>query len=248
MDRNKGKKPRRSKRPIPPTTDLLEGSRKPSHNREVLSLLLNQVAQVLAFLTPTHQRHQHHLGILRGAATNPHSVLDKLDFLGAIAAASRNHFAVGGPDPTLLRRYIDQCKLAGAVAKYNTAKATLRCSNPKTLDAAELRRCAYAFQEFVTAEAGVIDVFRTFQSEVISSLEICADKTDSNRDKNGTGRISLPRNVDVYRLAKLINETKEAEGSQIAVARQFTEGAEKKARSLLRQLRRYSNLLERPRT
>ncbi|MBN1394759.1 MAG: hypothetical protein JW959_07025 [Pirellulales bacterium] len=67
-----------------------------------------------------------------------------------------------------------------------------------------------------------------------------ADKADN---KMNNGKLSLPDSSDLIRLAKKIKEELPVGGSKIDIARDFTEGDEKRATSLLRQLRRYPALL-----
>jgi len=53
----------------------------------------------------------------------------------------------------------------------------------------------------------------------------------------------LPENPEVFRLAKAINDSSDTEQSQLQIAIQFTNGDEKKASNLLRQLRRFPHLV-----
>lgn len=60
---------------------------------------------------------------------------------------------------------------------------------------------------------------------------------------NDNINISLPASPDLMRLAKKIKEELPKGGKKIDIARDFTGGDEKRAESLLRQLRRYPKLL-----
>ena len=56
-------------------------------------------------------------------------------------------------------------------------------------------------------------------------------------------RLVIPANPQVLKLAKKMNKDLANGMSKIEIARDFCEGDEKKAKSLLRQLRRYPDLL-----
>ncbi len=74
--------------------------------------------------------------------------------------------------------------------------------------------------------------------EVLASIELrfAGTLADSKTD-------NLPENRDVIRLAKEINRNRESGRTNIDIARQFTESNERKAKSLLRELRRFPHLL-----
>jgi hypothetical protein len=245
MSRSKYKKPRRIETAGPHRSDAANGTENLPRDRKTLSLLLDKVSGALEFLGSSHHQQQHWLRILCNTAKDRYSILAQREFLDSLKSAAIKRFAIGGPSLSPLDKYLDQKKLTSAVAKLETAKAGLSPSTPKTLDTAELQRCADAFQRFFTAEADVIEVFRAFQLKVIAALEKCADKTDNDTDKFGADLVSLPKNLDVARLAKLIRDNRRVERSKMAIALQFTEGNKKRARSLLRQLRRYPVLLKR---
>jgi hypothetical protein len=69
-------------------------------------------------------------------------------------------------------------------------------------------------------------------------------QADNKPDNRGKKSHCVPENPQVLRLAKKIKKERQAGVSQIDSARDFCEGDETKAESLLRQLRRYPHLLD----
>jgi hypothetical protein len=72
---------------------------------------------------------------------------------------------------------------------------------------------------------------------------LCAVRADNISDKSEKKRLRVPTNPDVARLARRIKDCRNKDRSKSDVALDFTEGDEKKATNLLRQLRRYPHLL-----
>ncbi len=67
--------------------------------------------------------------------------------------------------------------------------------------------------------------------------------TDNKADNTRKKLREIPENPEVIRLAKEIKKKRNARRSKVDVARGFTEGNEKEAKNLLRQLRRFPSLL-----
>ncbi|HUE70595.1 MAG TPA: hypothetical protein VMP01_06870 [Pirellulaceae bacterium] len=67
------------------------------------------------------------------------------------------------------------------------------------------------------------------------------DREEQRGQQRGQLQI-IPQNLDVVRLAQEITKRRASGESQRSIAIQFTEGDEKQAASLLRQLRRYKRL------
>jgi hypothetical protein len=72
---------------------------------------------------------------------------------------------------------------------------------------------------------------------------ITADKPDKKTDKKQKNLYSISKNLDVHELAKRIRQPKNAGRKKIEIAREITEGNEKKAQTLVRELRRFPHLL-----
>src|SRR5262249_7182342 len=68
-------------------------------------------------------------------------------------------------------------------------------------------------------------------------------REDNKADKTKEKRRTIPENSQVLKLAKRIKKRTKGR-SKMDVALEFTEGKEKEAKSLLRQLRRYPDLLK----
>jgi hypothetical protein len=75
-------------------------------------------------------------------------------------------------------------------------------------------------------------------------LAAAADSADNKTDKSKKKRNTIPTNLDVAKLAKRVKKGMAEGRTKIDIAREFTESDEKKAMSLLRELRRYPRLLE----
>lgn len=71
-----------------------------------------------------------------------------------------------------------------------------------------------------------------------------ATAADTAADTGKKKKLSLPDNPDILALAKRINMGAASGRTRKEIALEFTDGREKKADSLLRQLRRYNHLLD----
>jgi hypothetical protein len=67
-------------------------------------------------------------------------------------------------------------------------------------------------------------------------------QADSKADKKPKKSHPVPVNPDILKLAKKLKKDREKEMSLIDIAREFCEGNERRAQSLLRQVRRYPGL------
>ena len=134
------------------------------------------------------------------------------------------------------------------LARHKAARAKMVAPEPAKADDLQAWRPAVAaLGEVVDAERAIIQLFRDLQQRLISALDATepsnAGKTEKGADKKSSSRVRLPKNHDVFRLAKQINDRGDEESSQSDIARQFTGGDKKKARNLLRQVRRYRHLI-----
>jgi len=90
----------------------------------------------------------------------------------------------------------------------------------------------------------------SYWSHLIRGFQIVRDSIrtpDSEPDTEEEKATRLPDTPDVRDLCRLLQQRLPRGETQIAVAREFTQGDEKKAESLLRQARRFRSLWERPR-
>ena len=69
-----------------------------------------------------------------------------------------------------------------------------------------------------------------------------SDTGERRGQQSGQTQNLLPANPDVLKLAKKIKKERDVVPSLIAIARDFANGDEKRAKSLLRQLRRFPHL------
>jgi hypothetical protein len=122
----------------------------------------------------------------------------------------------------------------------------MRASTPENqtgFDPKHWKQCVAAFAELVAAERAIIELISDLQNRVVAALdETERTRADTTADTKSKGRVRLPKCRDTLRLAKLINDSIDGELSQIDIARQFTEGNEKRAQTLMRAVRRYPHL------
>jgi hypothetical protein len=215
-------------------------------SREALGLLLQRAAAVLEFLHKSQLVHEECLKTLEGAITRPYSVLERRAFMADVAAASMRNFAAGGPEMSPLMPYMDRHHWQVVMGRFNQARKTVRSTlsllSGGNWNQAKIRIYAAAMRALVTAHDDVAGIFRSLQNRIMSTLEEAADKTDRRTDKPDSDRPLSPQNGDVTELARRIRKAGRGETKK-AVALDFTEGNEKYAQSLLRELRRYPNLL-----
>ena len=169
-------------------------------------------------------------------------------FFKAVAEANENRFAQGGPSVRALIPYVDAAEMKRLLDRHTAARAKLvppAGAEPGNVQA--WRPAIVAPGDVVAAESGII----ARRSRPPAAGDRCARRNRRNpRGQCGRKRgqevfisHSSSENADVVRLAKEINNRRDAEVSQNDIALQFTEGDEKKAQNLLRQLRRYPHLI-----
>jgi hypothetical protein len=233
------------------TSDESEKQPKPlPRNAEVLSRLLRAIESELGFLERGHHAQKIRLEELQKALTRPQHIVDVRPLLKAVNEASFENFAKGSGHSEMVRPYLPCVEFDRATKEFLAAVTRLgKMPHPprEPLEIDLWRPIIEAFAEVVAAEEVVLGLFRKLQQDVIAALE-AEEPTgaDKNPDKRQSGRVKLPRNKDVFRLAKKINDEIHAELSQRQIAIAFTNGDEGKADNLLRQLRRYPHLLHHP--
>jgi hypothetical protein len=95
-----------------------------------------------------------------------------------------------------------------------------------------------------TASVALIDlVLERGLDHILASDLRNASPAGERGQQNGQRSTKIPLNREVYKLIGLLNKAKGSGRSQIDVAREFTEHSEQKAKSLLRQARRFPHLL-----
>ena len=226
-------------------------------SREALALLLQSTQDILAFLSPSVQAQETRLQRLRKTLKSPprtsqglRKLLEEAGYLKEVTKANRNRFAQGGPPLDTLKPYLASADLAGIIKDHQSASKQMRELTPRH-ESPPLpeawKPCVAALGALVDADRAFIGLVSELQHRVIAALdeiqEKRADRADKTSDSREGGRVRLPKNPDVLRLAKLINDGLEHERSQSDIALQFTDGDKKRAQNLLRQLRRYSHLL-----
>jgi hypothetical protein len=237
--------------PEKPSTPAASNRKPLPRSREALTGLLRALENALGFLEPNLHGERMRLAELRKTLREPLRILQQRSFLKAVAEANERRFAQGGPSVSVLVPYVDAAKMERLFDRHKAARAKLvppAGAEPGNVQA--WRPATVALGDVVAAESGIIAHLRDLQQRVIDALDekeqSDADKTDKNADKKSSSRVCLPRNLDVLRLAQEINRRGEGELSQIDIAIQFTEGDERRAHSLLRQLRRYRHLIRKP--
>ena len=244
---------KRSAEPVP----SLEVPKPLPKSREALALLLQSTRDVLAFLSPYVQAQETRLQHLRKTLKSPpqtskglRGLLEEAGYLKEVTKANRNRFAQGGPPVDTLKPYLASADLAGIIKDRQSASKQMRELTPrhKSPPLPEAwKPCVAAFGALIDADRAFIGLISELQHRVIAALdeieEKRADRADKTSDSKEGGRVRLPKDPDVLRLAKLINDGLEHERSKSDIAFQFTDGDKRRAQNLLRQLRRYSHLL-----
>lgn len=236
--RGTGGKPATQDKSLAPTT----GSPKSlPRNREALLVLLRAVEKLLDFLEPTHHGQTMRLRELQETLKEPSRIIGKERFLAAIAEANQNRFAQGGPSISAIVPYLDTAEVGQRLEKYRSACA--RLVPPVKAELGDLQAwqpSVAALSDVVATGKALLDLFRDLQQRILAALDV---PEQADKDKKADRRVRLPEKTDVMRLAKCINDSADEELSKLDIARQFTGGNEKRAQSLLRQLRRYPHLV-----
>lgn len=216
-------------------------------NAEVLSRLLRAIESDLGFLERENHTQKIRLEELQRGLTRPQHIADVRPLLKAVNEASLENLAKGSAQSDIIRPYLPQVEFDCAAKVFRAAVTRLGkmpIPSREKLEIDRWRPIIEAFAKVVAAEEVVIGLFRKLQQDVVAALEEKESTgADKNPDKRQSGPVKLPRNKDVFRLAKKINDEIHAELSQRQIAIAFTNGDEGKADNLLRQLRRYPHLL-----
>ena len=81
-------------------------------NKEALSVLLRAVEKLLNFLEPQLHQQQMRLKELQKTLTRPWNIVEQRPFLEAMAKASLNRFAQGGPSASAVMPFVDRAGFA----------------------------------------------------------------------------------------------------------------------------------------
>ncbi len=222
-------------------------------SRETLGLMLRSTEGMLAFLEPyvgaQETRLRHLEKTLRRPPQTPTELrdfLERAEFLKEVTKATRSRFAQGGPSWTALRPYLESSGLDTVIERQRWAAGRMRALTPENqtrFDPEHWKQCVAAFVELVAAERAIIELISDLQNRIVAALdETERTRADTPADTKSKGRVRLPQNPQVLALVKMINDNLDHERSQNDIAIQFTEGDEKRARSLLRQARRYRDV------
>lgn len=210
-------------------------------NPEALLVLLRAVEKLLDFLEPAHHGQAIRLKELQETLKEPSQIIGKERFLAAIAEANQNRFAQGGPSISAIVPYLDTAEVGQRLEKYRSACARLVPPVKAELGGLQAWQPSVAALSDVVANGeALLVLFRDLQQRILVALDV---PEQADEDKKADRRTRLPKNPDVMRLAKCISDSADEEPSKLSIALQFTEGDEKQAQSLLRQLRRYPRLL-----
>ncbi len=239
--------PKRKAKSDPPSSTVKTLPR----SKEALALLLRTTEQVLAFLEPYLDAQGTRLKALQKTLQRPPKSLKEFqqflkqgDFLQAVAKASRNRFAQGGPPLTALMPYLESSGWEATSEKRQLAVEQMLTLTPQAKDGfapKDWKPCLAAFSELVAADRAAIGRISELQHRIIAALDEAG--ADTTSDTKANSRVKLPESDDAFRLARMINNNIDHERSKSDIAHQFTGGDEKRARTLLRQLRRYPGLL-----
>ena len=223
-------------------------------SREALALLLQSTQDILAFLSPAVQAQETRLQHLRKTLKSPprtpkgfRELREEAGYLKEVTKANRKRFAQGGPPLDTLKPYLASADLDAIIEKRQSATEQMHALTPRgesspSLDAR--KPWVAAFGELVAADRSAIGLISELQCHLILALDQLEHVgADTSADKSAERKRRVPRDLNILRLAILINENHGKGRSQNELALQFTGGNKKRAQSLLRNLRRYPHLV-----
>jgi hypothetical protein len=215
-------------------------------SQAVLADLLKRTGDVIDYLTAARQTQKHYLASLEKLIKERAS-LDPMHNLMVKVEAEALQRAAAGPSPLPVQDHLNRDAFEVARKRFDHAAENLSRAQRDRTNPGYPERCVAAIRGVVWALAAMTEVFDELRKRVVAALDSSADSADTKPDSREKKPVSLPQNGDILELARLINKSAGKEGSQRAVALQFTEGNLRKAASLLRQLRRYPDLVNRSR-
>jgi hypothetical protein len=221
-------------------------------NKAVLETLLDQVNRGIDWLEPVIASQRFAAQHLDQATKDRYSILPQLELRRSLKERMRKHTALGGPNRDLLVEYIDQDAVNKIWRTREPAASQLTSIARGQITADQWRPAAAAILQTADADAAFVGLLRELRGRIIDKLEsqavlanaeIGADNGADSNQKNAAVRSPrLPQNPKVLRLAIEIQKKSGSGISQHQVAIEFTNGDQRKADNLLRQLRRYPDL------
>lgn len=222
-------------------------------NEKLLELFLEQGNRVIDYLELILRAQRYRADHIRMASTDLRAVAPRLAMLHSLKNKLEEHTALDGPDCRELAEHLESEAMERFLQLQNAARHRLSAvtrSQPMTQE--HFGQAGEALAQVVDSQVGILDLFKSLRRQIIAKLsdlarsktKIGADNNPDKRGKKSAGRpLSLPRNVDVIRLAKEIQRSQQFGLSKAQTALDFTNGDKKRADTLLRGLRNHKYLL-----
>lgn len=224
-------------------------------NKATLEILLAQVNRGIEWLEPLIASQRYKAQHLEKAVRDRYSILPDLGLERSVRERMRLHTVLGGPSNDLLAGFIDQEALNKIGQNRQAAAARLSSIARGQITDEHWAPAAAAILQVADADSAFVGLLKTLRDRIMIKLESSESAApratftedsgaDTKQKKSPICDLHLPENPEVLRLAAEIQKKSGAGISQRQVAIEFTEGDRRKADSLLRQLRRFPNLLE----
>ncbi len=213
--------------------------------RENLTHLLHALRDVLKFYEKYLHRQEMRLAATKRGLQDPVGLKTRAPFFRKIAESGQAEWAHGVPSLDFLLTYIDPAQFRERKKQRDQAHSSLAAeAKARPINLQGCRPMVNALEDLVHSETALIALLQDLQRRVMAALEEHHD-ADSDSDNKKTKRRAMPENIRVLELARRINAEGGDGRSKKQIAMEFTKRNKKDAESLLRQVRRFPNLLNR---
>lgn len=230
----------------------MENTIKPlPENERLLELLLEQANRVIDYIEPIIRVQRYRADQLRIASSDLRAIAPRLAVLQSLKNGLDKHTALDGPDYNFLKEYLESEPMERFLRLQKTAIHRLTAlARAQSMTQENFGQAGEALAQIADAQSGALELFKSLRRQIIGKLsdlartKTSADKSPDKPGKKSAGqRVRLPRNDDVLRLAKELQRNERQGLPKTQVALEFTNGDRTKAETLLRELRRYPDLI-----
>lgn len=214
-----------------------------------LELLLKDAEVVMQIYNGFAHREHLALEVMRKAIQEPAEHEESVNKAAEILLAAGKAWATGFPGLDTLMPFVDREQFVSIHDQFEKSADELQqefqryVSNPSDVAPATMLT---NYERSVATLDELVQFFQDFRTRVMLALEFreIVPKTDNKPDSGSNSDLSVPENPLVSRLARLINRQDGKKSTKRDAALELTKGDEQAAESLLRQLRRFPNLLK----